>query len=234
MSGVRTLSCAVYTRKSSEEGLEQSFNFRVNGESPAVMQRLVAAGNKLGAKWNQLRFAEMRRVLQCFVRKVIIDDSSVQIMVSRPLLRRVLESSDQLPTVEPYEVKAQSAAGDLITLSIQAHHKRCGGEVHLVVSPNLELTTRQPRPSRIKAVVRAHDWHQKVLNGKAFDQRALARQAGLTERYVGKVFACAFLAPDIIEAILTGRQPRALTFEKLTRNVPLIWAEQRVQFGFPS
>jgi len=94
--------------------------------------------------------------------------------------------------------------------------------------------TRQPRSSLIKAVVRAHDWYQRVLNGRALDQRALARQAGLTERYVGKVFACAFLAPDIVEAILAGRQPRGLTFEKLTRNVPLSWAEQRVQFGFPN
>jgi hypothetical protein len=42
----------------------------------------------------------------------------------------------------------------------------------------------------------------------------LARQAGLTERYVGKVFGCAFLAPDIIESILEGRQPHDLNFEK--------------------
>ena len=165
--------------------------FRDNGESPAVIQRLVAGANKLGAKWDQLRLAELRRVLECFVRKVTIDDASVQIMLSRPLLRRVLESSDQLPTVEPDAVEAQSAPDDLITPSIEAQRKRCGGEVHLVVSPNLEPMTRQPRSSLIKAVVRAHDWYQRVLNGRALDQRALARQAGLTERYVGKVFACA-------------------------------------------
>ena len=31
--------------------------------------------------------------------------------------------------------------------------------------------------------------------------RSLARDAGLTDRYVGRVFRCAFLAPDIVEAI---------------------------------
>lgn len=51
--------------------------------------------------------------------------------------------------------------------------------------------------------------------------------------YVGKVFACAFLAPDIIESILEGRQPDDLNFEKLCRHVPLSWVEQRAQFGFP-
>ncbi|MGA9307357.1 MAG: hypothetical protein WBW31_18280 [Candidatus Sulfotelmatobacter sp.] len=45
--------------------------------------------------------------------------------------------------------------------------------------------------------------------------RSLARQPGLTERYAGKVFAGALLAPDIIESILEGRQPQDLTFEKV-------------------
>ena len=40
--------------------------------------------------------------------------------------------------------------------------------------------------------------------------RSLARDAGLTDRYVGKVFRCAFLAaPDVVEAILGGRQLHA-------------------------
>jgi hypothetical protein len=62
--------------------------------------------------------------------------------------------------------------------------------------------------------------------------RSLARDAALTERYVGKVFRCAFLAPDIVEAILAGRQPQDLNFEKLCQNVPLNWVEQREQLGF--
>ncbi len=48
----------------------------------------------------------------------------------------------------------------------------------------------------------------------------------------GLVFGCAFLAPDIVEAILEGRQPRDLTFKKLCSNSPLSWTEQRRHFGF--
>ena len=62
--------------------------------------------------------------------------------------------------------------------------------------------------------------------------RSLARDAGLTERYVGKVFRCAFLAPDIVEAILAGRQPHDLNFHKLCHDIPLSWVEQREQLGF--
>jgi site-specific DNA recombinase len=85
----------------------------------------------------------------------------------------------------------------------------------------------------IKAIARAHGWYEKVVQGNAFDMRSLARHVGLTERYIGKVFGCAFLAPDIIESILEGRQPHDLNFEKLCQHVPLSWTEQRDQFGFP-
>jgi len=54
----------------------------------------------------------------------------------------------------------------------------------------------------------------------------------MNHRYVDKVLRCAFLAPDIVEAILDGRQPPDLSFAKLISNLPLDWAQQREQFGF--
>ena len=62
--------------------------------------------------------------------------------------------------------------------------------------------------------------------------KSLARETGLTPHYVSGVFACAFLAPDIVEAILDGCQPETLKFEHLYKHIPLSWAEQRKQFGF--
>ena len=44
----------------------------------------------------------------------------------------------------------------------------------------------------------------------------------------------AFLAPDIVEAILAGTQPVDLTAETLTRraDLPLSWSEQKSLFGY--
>jgi len=44
------------------------------------------------------------------------------------------------------------------------------------------------------------------------------------------------LAPDIIEAIIEGRQPTELTANKLVRlkNLPISWANQREYLGFPA
>ena len=41
-----------------------------------------------------------------------------------------------------------------------------------------------------------------------------------------------FLAPDIIEAILEGRQTAAVTVEVFRKPIPLDWSEQRLMLGF--
>jgi hypothetical protein len=43
---------------------------------------------------------------------------------------------------------------------------------------------------------------------------------------------CAYLDPDIVEAILEGRQPADLSFEKLTRPLPMEWNSQKLILGF--
>jgi site-specific DNA recombinase len=117
---------------------------------------------------------------------------------------------------------------------IEAKLKRSGGEVHLVIPPNSHRSSsQQTNPSLMKALARGRVWYERVLEGKASDKRSLTLHAGVTERYVGLVFGCAFLAPDIVEAILQGSQPRDLTFKKLCVSIPLSWVEQRRQFGFP-
>ena len=40
------------------------------------------------------------------------------------------------------------------------------------------------------------------------------------------------LIKDIVEAILAGRQPHDLNFEKLCHDIPLSWVEQSEQLGF--
>jgi site-specific DNA recombinase len=206
----------------------------VSAENPSTSQRLVAAAKKLAAKWTSLRSVDQRNLLASFFRRIIIRDNSIEILVSRKALREVLENDGRLILSEADRLPKSVDPNDLVCLSIEAKLKRSGGEVHLVVPPTFDnVTAAHPNSSLIKAVARARGWYDSVMKGECFDQASLAKRSGLTERYVGKVFGCAFLAPDIVEAILDGRQPRDLTFQKLCRNIPLSWVEQRQQFGFP-
>jgi hypothetical protein len=51
---------------------------------------------------------------------------------------------------------------------------------------------------------------------------------------VSRILPLAFLAPDIVEAILDGRQPPELTAARLKRmrDLPLDWQQQRRYLGF--
>jgi site-specific DNA recombinase len=202
------------------------------GECPAISRNRVATAQKLAVRLPSLPADDLRDLLACFLQRVVIQENGIEVMIRRNHLRQLLENGGKVPVANLLGGQKPLDVNDLISLSIETKRKRFGGEVHLVVPPNSIDSVRHRKPSLIKAIARAHGWYEKVVQGNALDMRSLARQAGLTERYVGKVFGCALLAPDIIESILEGRQPHDLNFEKLCRHIPLNWAEQREQFGF--
>jgi site-specific DNA recombinase len=204
----------------------------LNKESPTSIRPLLSAATRLSISWASQSFRERRIRLVCFLRRVVIDDGYVQIFLSRKGLHRVLANAGQ-PLGVPERRPEQNASADLIRLQMGAKLKRCGGQVHLVIASRPDLMPARTSSSLLKAVSRAHGWYSMIQSGQAPGLASLSHQSGFTRRYVRKVLACAFLAPDIVEAILNGRQPRELTFAKLTSNIPLSWPEQREKFGFP-
>ena len=63
---------------------------------------------------------------------------------------------------------------------------------------------------------------------------AIASRNNVSDSYVKKIMPLAFLAPDIVEAIVTGKQPAHLTTQMLIRqiDVPFDWQDQRRVLGF--
>ena len=118
---------------------------------------------------------------------------------------------------------------DLALLDPQALHleafftcRKRGVETRLVMA---DPSARQD-PVLIRAVAKAHAWWRALRSGTPM--KAIAEAEGISQRRVAHLMALAFLAPDITEAILEGRQPAALTLETLIRNpVPVCWNEQR-------
>ncbi len=61
-----------------------------------------------------------------------------------------------------------------------------------------------------------------------------ANEAGLSSSYFTRMLRLSFLAPDITQAILHGRQPADLTAHKLMADTrpPIDWHEQHAGLGF--
>jgi site-specific DNA recombinase len=205
----------------------------VAGDGPRTLERLVTAAKKLATRLPSIRSTDLKALLNSFVSRVVIQENQIEVAILKNGLRRLLEQGERINADPLAGIQESTDANDIICLTIEAKRKRYGGEVHLVVPPNSPVSIRHPRPALIKAVVRGHAWHRSVLDGEVIDMRSLARRAGLAPRYVRNVFACGFLAPDIVEAILEGRQPLSLKIDILYKDIPLNWTEQRRKFGFP-
>jgi hypothetical protein len=118
---------------------------------------------------------------------------------------------------------------ETLTIRIPMRLQRRGGR-KLIITPD-GAAVPQRRPARdetlIRALVRAHRWRRKIESGRAKSITDLAEQEGFTDAYVCRLLPLTCLAPDIVEAILDGRQPKGLRLAELLGNGPLAWEEQR-------
>jgi len=92
------------------------------------------------------------------------------------------------------------------------------------------------RPRRIdheliRALARARSWMGMLQRGEFADTAEIAQRHGLSEPHVRRLLRFAYLAPDIVEAIVEGRQPRTLTVKLLLQGIPLDWSDQHAAFG---
>ena len=85
-----------------------------------------------------------------------------------------------------------------------------------------------PDRALVRAVSIARTWRRRLESGEVATTRELARLEGLCHRHTGRLLPLAYLAPDLVDAIIEGRQPRSTTLQALTANpLPIAWEEQR-------
>ncbi|MFZ1007474.1 MAG: hypothetical protein WAN65_11590, partial [Candidatus Sulfotelmatobacter sp.] len=201
-------------------------------EDPAARTQQIMAG--AAKQFDQLS-AGAPAVVKNFVRKVVqrvvVHPDRIEVEVAKRELRDALTGEPHASS-RPATEQQEQGPSNVIRLDIEARVKRCGGEMRLVFPPDHSGPTQAPASSLLKALARGRQWYEWIVAEEVSGRRSIAQKLRLDERYVGRVLECAFLAPDIVEAILDGRQPADLTFKKLTHGLPLSWIEQRRQLGF--
>lgn len=122
-------------------------------------------------------------------------------------------------------------------LLIEQHVKlqRSGLKVKLHITkpqtdqPNNQLQNNPIDDALVKLLKQAHEWMQLLLKGEAKSMTQIAKQNNLDLSWVSRVTALGFLAPDLIQLVMQGKQPAHWTVTYLTRQtpLPLCWDEQR-------
>ena len=120
--------------------------------------------------------------------------------------------------------------GSTITVRIPMAWKRRGGR-KVIIAPDGGDTwapaKARPDETLIRALARAHRWKAMLEECRYRSAGELAEAEGVTRSFVNRLLRLTLLAPDIVEAILDGRQPKGMQLEDLTRVMLTTWDEQK-------
>ena len=99
----------------------------------------------------------------------------------------------------------------------------------MVVTPDGSPWAPRPRVDNamVKAPARAFRWQRMLDDGVCGTIEELARRERVNRGYLSRVLRLTLLAPDVVEAILDGRQPDGTRLEDLLDGFPMEWEGQR-------
>jgi len=118
-----------------------------------------------------------------------------------------------------------SAAPDTLTVKVPFAVRKRGGRKLVLAPDGTAVDPGRPRidSALVKALARAFRWRKLLETGVYGTVAELAAAEKINEAYVGRVLRLTLLAPEIVEAILAGRQPAGVTLAGLMREIPVEW-----------
>jgi hypothetical protein len=195
------------------------------GEDLATTRALVDAAQQYAKALAGDSPSVLRELLAGIVVRITIHQDLIEVRVSKEGARARLLNQEW--------ILGQDSDGEPIVLTVEMKLKRCGGEMRLIIPGGAAIDQRrQPVSSLVKAVSRASDWVRRMEAGECKHQRDLAKATKLEPRYINAILRVAFLAPEIVEAIIDGRQPPNLTLGSLTGVLPMSWQQQKKLISF--
>jgi site-specific DNA recombinase len=111
---------------------------------------------------------------------------------------------------------------DLLNFDAPFQHRKRGVETKIILGD----TPVEQDKTLIKNLAMAHHYLNEVKSGKHFDE--IAADCKVSKRRIMQIINLAFLAPDIVQSIMQGKQPTDLTSNYLVRHpLPADWQQQR-------
>jgi hypothetical protein len=189
----------------------------LSGDAPPEAKHQLSTG-ALSLESKLRSGTDKRSLIRSIVGKVVVGPENVQIAFSRLALAR--------------ELKCSAANDGEFVITIPAKLKRCGRQRKLIIADSTDAKSAPSNDSLVKLLECAFQWETQVRGGQSM--QGIADQEKLDRSYVGRVVRLAFLAPDIVEAILEGCHKPDLKVKRFFADLPMDWAEQRQLLGFPA
>ncbi|WP_123194470.1 hypothetical protein [Pannonibacter phragmitetus] len=119
---------------------------------------------------------------------------------------------------------------ETMTLHVPFRIVKRGGRKEMQM-PDRVRPERTPDSSLVKALARAFRWKRMLESGEYATIAELAEREGIAPSYMTRVLRLTLLAPDIVEAILNGKQGPEVTLARVLEPFPVEWAIQTEHLG---
>ena len=204
-------------------------------ESPLKAEEVHDALQNVDSLWNELFPAEQARIVELLVEGVVVEEEGIT-LTFRPNGLRSLALESQGAEQTDAAARAQRGRSHLRLHPDASSNAGAAGRRSSF--PNrmrpMWRVVAPPQEPLVLALAQAHHWQEILDSGKYENTRGLAKHLSLSREYVTRTLCLNYLAPDILQAILDGREPSGLSLAKLTQPLPIEWEEQRAQLGFPT
>lgn len=115
---------------------------------------------------------------------------------------------------------------DTVTIHVPFRIAKRGGRKEMVLPEGFEQA-RKADSTLVKALARAFRWKRMLESGEFASISELAEHEGIAFTYMARVLRLSLLAPDIVEAILDGRQGQEVTLAHVMDPLSIVWSDQR-------
>jgi hypothetical protein len=119
---------------------------------------------------------------------------------------------------------------ETITVHVPIQFVRRGGRKEMQM-PEGVAEPRQVHSTLVKALARAFRWKRMLEAGEFATIAELAECEGIAPSYMTRVLRLTLLAPQIVEAIVAGRQGPEITLAGVLEPFPAEWKEQFARLG---
>ncbi|EFH10723.1 hypothetical protein [Teichococcus cervicalis] len=116
-----------------------------------------------------------------------------------------------------------------LTVHVPLAIRRRGGRKRVVApegAPGVTVLSCRADPALVKALARGFRYRKLLDQGRYASISEMAAAEKIDRGYLGRLLQLTLLAPDIVEAILDGRQPEGMTLPALMKPFPVEWARQ--------
>jgi len=120
---------------------------------------------------------------------------------------------------------------ETVTIHVPFRIVKRGGRKEMILPAKTGITHRRTDSPIIKALARAFRWKRLLDSGVFTSITEIAADEKLSFTYISRVLRLSTLAPDIVEAIMDGHQPRSLLLGDLLDGVPASWKDQRSRWS---